>query len=98
VITGTRPQHRKPYDPSVSFEEYRYYTNISRGEEGANSKADIGDKTFISSILPPKNIKGDVVQTSPPGPREKIMEETSSGKSSVERYVRDMDATWGGSL
>lgn len=90
--TSTRPQHRKPHDPSVSFEEYRYYAKITRAEEDANSKADLGDTTFISFILPPKNIKGDVVQTSPPGSREKMIQETSSGKSSVERNVHDMDA------
>lgn len=57
-----------------------------------NSKADIGDTTFISFILPPKNISGDVVQTSTSDSREKIIQENSSGKSSTERNVHDMDA------
>jgi hypothetical protein len=29
-----RPQQRKLHDPDVSFEEYHYYAQISRAEEG----------------------------------------------------------------
>lgn len=28
-----RPQHRKPHDSSVTFEEYYYYAELARAEE-----------------------------------------------------------------
>jgi hypothetical protein len=61
-----RPQHRKPHDSTVTFEEYHYYANITRAEEDSLSKKDLGDTTFFSLILPSKSTKGDVVHSSPP--------------------------------
>jgi hypothetical protein len=44
--------------------------------------------------LPPKNIKGDVVQSTPPGSREKMIKDIGSGKNSVRGgNVHDMDAS-----
>ena len=45
-----KPQHRKPHDPSVSFEEYYYYAEKTRKEEDSfeapktNWKAVLGGK------------------------------------------------------
>ena len=61
-----QPQHRKPHDPTVTFEEYHHYANITRAEEDSLSKKDLGDTTFFSLILPSKSNKGDVVHSRPP--------------------------------
>lgn len=61
-----RPQHRKPHDPTITFEEYHHYANLARAEEDSLSKKDLGDTTFFSLILPSKNLKGDVVHSTPP--------------------------------
>jgi hypothetical protein len=61
-----RPQHRKLHDPTITFEEYCHYANLARAEEDSLSKKDLGDTTFFSLILPSKNLKGDVVHSTPP--------------------------------
>lgn len=33
LSTYVKPQHRKPHDPSVTFEEYHYYAQKTRVEE-----------------------------------------------------------------
>lgn len=47
----------------MSFAEYRYYAQLTRAEEDENSKTDIGDSKFIAFFLPPKNLRGDVVDS-----------------------------------
>jgi hypothetical protein len=75
-----RPQHRKPHDPTITFEEYRHYADLARAEEDSLSKKDLGDTTFLSLILPSKNLKGDVVHSTPP---EGIGEKSESGEEKI---------------
>ena len=89
-----RPQHRKPHDATVSFDEYRYYAAIARAEEDALSKHDIGDTTLFSLILPSKSAKGDVVHTTAPvTTNEKVAE---NGEEKIDRddprNVHNMEA------
>jgi hypothetical protein len=85
-----RPQHRKPHDPRVTFEEYRYYAQVARAEEDALTKDDIGDTTFFSLILPSKSAKGDVVYTNEPVvAREKTSENGNSNGDGEEKFDRD---------
>jgi hypothetical protein len=93
-----RPQHRKPHDPTVTFEEYRYYAQIARAEEDALSKDDLGDTTFFSLILPSKSAKGDVVHTAlPVAAGEKTSENgNGSGEEKIDRddprHVHNLEA------
>ncbi|KAM3074606.1 hypothetical protein ACMFMG_008036 [Clarireedia jacksonii] len=82
--TTVRPQHRKLHDPSVTFEEYHYYANITRAEEDASANTDIGDTTFFSLIVPPKNLKGAAPVNSAPVPEKEIGEEKTT------RHIHDM--------
>jgi len=86
-LAATRPQQRKAHDPSVSFEEYLHYAKIARAEEDASSKNDLGDTTFFSLIVPPKNLPGQApVYTNSPGGShgEKAIEAGSNPKNSSE--------------
>ena len=82
----TRPQQRKPHDPSVTFEEYHHWALLTRAEEDALSKNDIGDTTFFRLILPSKSNKGDVVHTIPPENGEKL-----GPDEKAPRDVHDME-------
>ncbi len=49
----TRPQHRPVHDPSVTFEEYHYYAQLSRSEE-ENLPDDDKEGGILSLIFPSK--------------------------------------------
>lgn len=54
----TRPQHRKLYDHSVSFEEYLYYAKKTRAEQDSLEKHDADRKiSLLKVIFPPKSTK-----------------------------------------
>jgi hypothetical protein len=54
-----RPQHRKLYDPKVSFEEYIYYAQRTRVDQDVTSKTETNrDKVSLLKVLfPPKTNK-----------------------------------------
>jgi hypothetical protein len=89
-----RPQHRKPHDSTVTFEEYHHYANLSRAEEDALSKKDIGDTTFFSLILPSKSNKPDVIHTSSPSANG---EKAENGEEKIpangDSNVHNLDAS-----
>lgn len=87
-----QPQHKKFHDSSVTFEEYHYYAGLARAEEDASTNNDIGDTTFFSLIVPPKNLKGQAPVNSAPV-AEKSNEgngENGTEKIVTERNVHDM--------
>jgi hypothetical protein len=53
----TRPQHRKLYDSSVSFEEYLYYAERTRADQDAVTKAgsNKGKLPLLKVLFPPKS-------------------------------------------
>jgi hypothetical protein len=83
--TVVRPQHRKLHDSSITFEEYHYYANITRAEEDASTDADIGDTTFFSLIVPPKNLKGAAPVNSAP-----VLERETGEEKTAEKHIHDM--------
>lgn len=85
------PQHRKPHDPTVSFAEYRYYAKISRAEEDENSKTDIGDSPLIAFFLPPKNLKGDVVDSTGGASNGEKINNGGEGHSNGGRAIHDLE-------
>ena len=89
-----RPQHRKPHDPTITFEEYHHYANLARAEEDSLSKKDLGDTTFFSLILPSKNLKGDVVHSSPPaGNGEKAENGEEKIPATHDHNAHNLDAS-----
>ncbi|RAL63981.1 hypothetical protein DID88_003169 [Monilinia fructigena] len=80
--TYVQPQHKKLHDPSVTFEEYRYYADLARAEEHASTNHDIGDTTFFSLIVPPKNSKGQA-------PVNSTIVEKSTGEKGVNGDTRE---------
>lgn len=58
---GTRPQHRKLHDPSVTFEEYYHYAQLTRAEEDSFGGRETG---FLSIIFPSKSDGGVQQMTS----------------------------------
>ncbi|KAF9694088.1 hypothetical protein EKO04_007726 [Ascochyta lentis] len=53
-----RPQHRKLYDPSVSFEEYLYYAEKTRVDQKATDQDGGGQEVSLLKIMfPPKSSK-----------------------------------------
>jgi hypothetical protein len=53
-----RPQHRKLYDPKVSFEEYIYYAKQTRADQDATSKTYDANRKRVSLLkvmFPPKS-------------------------------------------
>lgn len=59
VVSCTRPQMRALHDPMVSFEEYHYYTNQSRGIENADVVPKRQNRGFLSTIIPDKGQSTD---------------------------------------
>lgn len=57
--TGLRPQHRKLHDPTVTFEEYHHYAQLTRAEEDSLG----GQETGVLSMLFPSKSDGGVQQT-----------------------------------
>lgn len=55
--TAIRPQHRKLHDPSVTFEEYYYYAQLTRAEEEQQPNTDKG-RGWLSIIFPSKSDGG----------------------------------------
>jgi hypothetical protein len=89
-----RPQHRKPHDPTITFEEYHHYANLARAEEDSLSKKDLGDTTFLSLILPSKNLKGDVVHSTPPeGKGEKSENGEEKIPANHDNNAHNLDAS-----
>lgn len=84
--TYIRPQHRKPHDSSVSFDEYYYYAKLAREEEDSLAEKDIGDTTIMSLILPSKSAKGHVV----PEPAVTNDEKAGSGDEKIPTTGQDM--------
>lgn len=63
IVAYTRPQMRALHDPTVTFEEYHYYANLTRAEEDATaataaSKSE--SRGFLSVLIPSKSDKGVV--------------------------------------
>jgi hypothetical protein len=87
-MVAVRPQQRKLHDPNVSFEEYIHFAAITRAEENATSKHDIGDTTFFSLIVPPKNLPGQTPVYDNASPKsqngEKAVEMGSDRRSSSD--------------
>ncbi|PQE23939.1 amino acid transporter protein [Rutstroemia sp. NJR-2017a WRK4] len=83
--TAVRPQHRKLHDSSITFEEYHYYANLTRAEEDASTDADIGDTTFFSLIVPPKNLKGAAPVNSAP-----VLEKETGEEKTAEKHIHGM--------
>ncbi|KAF7117477.1 hypothetical protein CNMCM5793_006459 [Aspergillus hiratsukae] len=52
-----RPQHRKLHDPSVTFEEYYYYAQLTRAEEEQQPNSD-KERGWLSIIFPSKSDGG----------------------------------------
>jgi hypothetical protein len=51
-----RPQHRKLYDPKVSFEEYLYHAERTRADQDAAERSGAGRKTPLLKVMfPPKS-------------------------------------------
>lgn len=94
VMTSTyvQPQHKRLHDSSVPFEEYHYYAGLARAEEDASANHDIGDTTFFSLIVPPKNLKGQAPVNSTPIAEKSngASEENGEEKTRAERDVHDM--------
>ncbi|RLL98830.1 hypothetical protein CFD26_106651 [Aspergillus turcosus] len=49
-----RPQHRKLHDPSVTFEEYYYYAQLTRAEEEQQPNTD-KERGWLSILFPSKS-------------------------------------------
>ncbi|KAJ5381614.1 uncharacterized protein N7496_004042 [Penicillium cataractarum] len=58
MSSGTRPQHRNLHDPTVTFEEYHHYAQLTRAEEDSLG----GRETGILSIVFPSKSDGGVQQ------------------------------------
>ena len=56
-ISTVRPQHRKLYDPNVSFEEYYYYAQQTRAAEAQQPKTSF-ETSVWSVIFPSKSGPG----------------------------------------
>ncbi|KAL5119101.1 hypothetical protein ACEQ8H_003025 [Pleosporales sp. CAS-2024a] len=56
-----RPQHRKLYDPTVSFEEYIYYAKRTRADQDATAAMTAGHKkSLFKTIFPPKSTEAEL--------------------------------------
>jgi hypothetical protein len=58
VVTGIQPHQRKLHDPSVTFEEYHYYAQLTRAEEDSHPKT--GHETKLLSLIFPSKADGGV--------------------------------------
>jgi hypothetical protein len=75
------PQHRKLYDSTVSFEEYRYYAELTREDQNAVSALSAGEKTsLLKVIFPPKSNKSGL---------DEKMAELNTSKAAKRAAVTD---------
>lgn len=90
--TGTaaiRPQHRKLHDPSVTFEEYYYYAQLTRAEEESRPNGD-QERGWLSIIFPSKS--GGGVQPLPQQPSEDA-KTPSAGDAARQMTITDEEWT-----
>ncbi|EAL94076.1 putative amino acid transporter [Aspergillus fumigatus Af293] len=90
--TGTaaiRPQHRKLHDPSVTFEEYYYYAQLTRAEEESRPNGD-QERGWLSIIFPSKS--GGGVQPLPQHPSEDA-KTPSAGDAARQMTITDEEWT-----
>jgi hypothetical protein len=83
-VAYTRPQMRKLHDPSVMFEEYHYYANLTRAAEDADvGHIESGGRTgILATIFPSKSGKGNVV---------KMDEKARHSSNSTDPEKRDLN-------
>ena len=69
IVAYNRPQMRALHDPSVSFEEYWYYSQQTRAEEEQNHLTSSATETrgILSTIFPTKSGAGNIVTTDEKG-------------------------------
>lgn len=105
TVFSTPPLHAtRTHDPSVTFEEYMYYAQVTRADEMANDGRYRGSrgKTTWKSLIKDRFSKGHHDNTSPSGPAEKTTSNTGdimTGPTAADwkegsRAIRT--AGWGG--
>ena len=77
-----RPQHRKLYDSSVTFEEYAYYAKKTRADQLAQSSKQTAKVSLLRTIFPPKSSETALSQK---------MFELNTSKDSERTTVTDED-------
>ena len=102
IVTGTRPNtsaNRLLCDPSITFDEYRYYAELTRNEERETAKTEPATVGIMQMLFPTKSSPGVQQISASPGSRgssgDGIEEkELSPVKSDRQIRVSITDTEW----
>lgn len=92
-----RPQHRKLYDHSVTFEEYLYYAKKTRLDQDSLERSDAGRKVSLLKVMfPPKSSRAQLdekmghLNTSVPSQRAIVTDDEWMNASKALRNATGM--------
>ncbi|KAH8697886.1 putative amino acid transporter [Talaromyces proteolyticus] len=91
AVEATRPQHRPLHDPSVTFEEYHYYAQLTRVEEDSYPDHD-KERGWLSMIFPSKSDAG-VTQEAGSDKEVKSAAHLNTNNPAVRDVITDQEWT-----
>jgi hypothetical protein len=102
IVSDTRPNapaNRLPCDPSITFDEYRYYAELTRDEERETAKTEPPTVGIMQMLFPSKSSAGVQQISASPGSRgssnDRIEEkELSPVSSDRQNRVSVTDSDW----
>jgi len=102
LVSGTRPNasaNRLLCDPSITFDEYRYYAEVTRDEERETAKTEPATLGIMQMLFPTKSSPGvQQISASPGSPGsfndEKEEKELSPVNTDRQNRVSVTDTEW----